>query len=129
MIITTAIVTSLLLKLGEKGLEKAFETGGEKVSEGAINWIKGLFFKDGEPKKALKELQEEPNNTNKQEIVKSIIENSIEDNADNLKYFEELIKKNPNIENTISNSKNVVTGNINAGGNSIVGDGNTINQS
>ena len=43
------------------------------------------------------------------------------------KEFEELIKKNPNIENTISNSKNVVTGNINAGGNSIVGDGNTIN--
>ena len=127
MIITTAIVTSLLLKLGEKGLEKAFETGGEKVSEGAISWIKGLFFKDGDPKKALKELQEHPNDIGKQEIVKSIIENSIEDNTNNLKYFEELVKKVPNVENTISNSKNVVIGNINAGGNSIVGDGNIIN--
>lgn len=127
MIITTALVTTLLLKLGEKGLEKAFETGGEKVSENAINWIKGLFFKDGQPKKALKELQEEPESTSKQEIVKSIIENSIEDNAENSKYFEELIEKIPNIQNTISNSKNIVTGTITSGGSSIVGDGNTIN--
>lgn len=127
MIITTAIVTTLLLKLGEKRLEKAFETGGEKISEGAINWIKGLFFKNGEPKKVLKELQEEPNNTNKQEIVKSIIENSIEDNENNLKYFEELIEKIPNIQNITSNSKNVVIGNINVSGNSVVGDGNNVN--
>ncbi|WES99320.1 hypothetical protein P2W68_06810 [Chryseobacterium arthrosphaerae] len=127
MVITTALVTSLLLNLTQKGLEKAFETGGEKVSEGAINWVKGLFYKSGEPKKALKELQDDPTNPSKQEIVKGIVENSIEDNEDNLKYFEELIKNLPKSENTISNSKNVVTGNISAGGNSIVGDGNTIN--
>ncbi|MCD0456794.1 hypothetical protein LPB85_15200 [Chryseobacterium sp. LC2016-27] len=127
MVITTALVTSLLLNLTQKGLEKAFETGGEKVSEGAINWVKGLFYKNGEPKKALKELQDDPTNASKQEIAKGIIENSIEDNEDNLKYFEELIKNLPKSENTVSNSKNVVTGNISAGGNSIVGDGNTIN--
>jgi len=128
MVITTAIITALLLKLGEKGLEKAFETGGEKVSENAISWIKGLFFKDGAPKKALKELQIEPENLGRQEIVKSIIENSFEDNPENLKYFEELVEKIPNIQNIISNSKNVVTGSINSGGHSIVGDGNFINK-
>ncbi|WP_073552135.1 MULTISPECIES: hypothetical protein [Elizabethkingia] len=127
MIITTAIITSLLLKLGEKGLEKAFETSGEKISEGAINWIKGLFYKDGIPKKALRELQENPENIEKQRIAKSIIENSIEDNEINLKYFEELISKLSNVQNIISNSKNIVTGNISVGGHSIIGDGNIIN--
>lgn len=127
MVITTALVTTLLLKLGEKGLEKVFETGGEKISEDSINWIKGLFFKDGKPKKALKELQEQPDNKGKQEIAKSIFENSIEDNEENMKYFEELIEKLPNIQNTISNSKNIVTGNITSGGSSIVGNGNVIN--
>ncbi|MCQ4139417.1 hypothetical protein QX233_20740 [Chryseobacterium gambrini] len=127
MVITTAIVTSLLLNLTQKGLEKAFETGGEKISEGAMSWVKGLFYKNGEPKKALKELQDDPTNANKQEVAKGIIENSIEDDENNLKYFEELIKNLPKSENTISNSKNVVTGNISVGGNSIVGDGNTIN--
>ncbi len=92
MVITTALVTSLLLNLTQKGFEKAFETGGEKASEGAINWVKGLFYKNEEPKKALKELQDDPTNASKQEIAKGIIENSIEDNEDNLKYFEELIK-------------------------------------
>lgn len=127
MIITTALVTGLLLRLGEKGLEKAFETGGEKISEVSINWIKSLFYKDGKPKKALKELQEEPENNGKQEIVKGIIENSIEDDEENKKYFEELIEKLPNIQNTISNSKNVVVGDITSGSSTIVGDGNVIN--
>ncbi|MDV4099614.1 hypothetical protein CMT19_00970 [Elizabethkingia anophelis] len=128
MIITTAIVTALLLKLGEKGLEKAFETGGEKLSEGAINWIKGLFFKDGIPKKALRELQETPENIRKQEIVKSIIENSIEDDENNLKYFEELVSKLPSVQNKILSSKNIIAGNVNVDGNSIIGDGNTMTQ-
>ncbi|HAT3994324.1 TPA: hypothetical protein I9Y78_003482 [Elizabethkingia anophelis] len=127
MIITTAIVTALLLRLGEKGLEKAFETGGEKLSEGAINWIKGLFYKDGMPKKALRELWGNPENPKKQEIAKSIVENSIEDDEINLKYFEELISKTPNVQSSISNSKNVVTGDISVGGHSIIGDGNIIN--
>ena len=127
MIITTASVTTFLLKLGEKGLEKAFETGGEKISENSINWIKGLFFKDGKPKKALKELQDEPDNKGKQEIAKSIFENSIEENGENMKYFEELVEKLHQIQNTTSYSKNIVTGNITSGGSSIVGDGNVIN--
>ncbi|PJJ08720.1 hypothetical protein CLU83_2015 [Flavobacterium sp. 1] len=114
--VTMAIITPFLIELGKKGIEKFTEKGFESVSESAINWFKSLFFKDDKPKKALLELQKEPENKEKQNIAKAIIENSIEDNPEFNNYLKELMEKLPKIENTISNSKNVNTGNVNTGG-------------
>ena len=114
-----AIITPFLIELGKKGIEKFTEKGFESVSESAINWFKSLFFKDDKPKKVLIELQQEPENREKQNIAKAIIENSIEDNSEFEVYLKEIIEKLPKIENTISNSKNVNTGNINSGGGNV----------
>jgi organic radical activating enzyme len=122
-IITTVAVTSFLTSLAQKGLDKAFETGGEKISEGAYNWIKSLFFKDNEPKKILKELQENPQNVENISNATAIVNNSLEDNPQFEIFLKEIIEKLPKIENTISNSKNVNTGNINTkGGDFRIGD-------
>ncbi|MCK8142396.1 hypothetical protein MW871_10885 [Flavobacterium sp. I-SCBP12n] len=117
--ITMAIITPFLIELGKKGIEKFTEKGFESISEGTIGWIKSLFFKDGKPKKALFELQENPESIEKQNIAKAFIENSIEDNPEFATYLKELNEKLPNIENTISNNKNVNTGTINSGGGNI----------
>lgn len=117
--VTMAIITPFLIELGKKGIEKFTEKGFENVSESAINWFKSLFFKDDKPKKVLLELQQEPENKEKQNIAKAIIENSIEDNSEFEVYLKEIIEKLPKIENTISNSKNVNTGNINSGGGNV----------
>lgn len=117
--ITMAVITPFLIELGKKGYEKLTEKGIESISEGAITWIKSLFLKDDKPKKALLELQEQPENKEKQNIAKAIIENSIEDNSEFEVYLKEIIEKLPKIENSISNSKNVNTGTINSGGGNI----------
>ena len=124
-IITTAAVTAFLTTLAQKGLEKAFETGSEKVSEDTYNWIKSLFYKNEEPKKILKELQQDSQNSERISNAFAIINNSIEDNPEFEEYLKEIIEKMPKTENTISNSKNIVTGNISTGGgNFINGDNN-----
>lgn len=114
--ITTVAVTAFLTSLATKGLEKIVETAGEKFSEGSINWLKSLFFKDNKPKKALLELQNNPTDNEKLMVAKGLIDNSIEDNPEFEQYLEEIISKTQTIKNTISNSKNVNTGNINTGG-------------
>lgn len=111
-IITTAAVTVFLTALAQKGLDKAFETGSEKVSADAYNWIKSLFYKDSEPKNILKELQENPKNVEKLSNAAAIINNSIEDDPKFEAYLKEIIEKFPKIENHISSSKNVNTGNV-----------------
>ncbi|MEE1962758.1 hypothetical protein V1387_08690 [Allomuricauda taeanensis] len=121
--ITTAALTALITTLAHKGFESAFEKAGEKISEGAINWLKSLLYKDNSPKKALKELQENPEKEEKQLIVKSIIENSIEDNATNLNYLREIIEILPVNQNHITNYKNINTGQIKTrGGDVNIGD-------
>lgn len=124
MIITTA-VTVFLTNLAIKGLEKAVETTGEKVSENSIDWIKSLFYKDGKPKKALAELQSNPDDNEKLMVAKGIIDNSIEDNPKFLELLEEIISKTNTTNITITNSKNINSGNINSGGGNIqIGDNN-----
>ncbi len=123
--ITMAIITPFLLELTKKGYEKLTEKGIESISDGAITWIKSLFIKDEKPKKALLELQDDPENKEKQNIIKAIIENSIQDNPEYNAFLKEIIEKSPKIQNTISNSKNVNTGNVNTGGGSFrIGDNN-----
>lgn len=111
-----AVITPFLIELGKKGIEKFSEKGFESVSEGAINWFKSLFFKNDKPKKALLELQENPENMEKQNIARAIIENSLEDHPEFEIHLKEILDKLPKVENTISNSKNVNTGNVNTGG-------------
>lgn len=114
--ITVAVITPFLIELAKKGIEKFSEKGFENVSDGAINWLKTLFFKDEKPKKALLELQENPESQENQNIAKAIIENSIEDNPEFENHLKEILEKLPKVEITISNSKNVNTGNVNTGG-------------
>lgn len=123
MILTTAAITALLTTLATKGLEKAVETTGEKISENSISWIKSLFYKEDKPKRALIELQNNPNDNEKLMVAKGIIDNAIEDNPELEKYLEEIISKTQTVNNSISDSKNVNTGNINtAGGDLQIGD-------
>lgn len=125
--ITMAVITPFLIELGKKGIEKFSEKGFENISDEAIKWFKSLFFKDDNPKKALVELKENPENKEKQNIAKAIIENSIEDNPELGKFLKEILQNLPKVENTIANSKNVITGNVNTGGgNFINGDSNKI---
>ncbi|NRT16431.1 hypothetical protein HNP99_002798 [Flavobacterium sp. 28A] len=122
-IITTVAITSLLSSLAQKGLDKAFESGVDNISGDAYNWIKSLFYNNNEPKKILKELQGDPQNLEKFGNAVAIINNSIEDDPKFEGYLKEILLKLPNIENTISNSKNVNTGNVNTeGGDFRIGD-------
>lgn len=119
----TVAITTFLINLAQKGLEKAFETGSEKVSGDAYTWIKSLFYKNDEPKKILKELHEEPQNAERLSNALAIINNSLEDHPEFEVYLKEIIEKMPKTENTISNSKNVNAGNVNtAGGDFRIGD-------
>lgn len=125
--ITMAVITPFLIELGKKGIEKVVDTSSEKLTEGSISWIKSLFFKGDKPKNALKELIENPDNDEKQNAIKALIENSIEDNPEVKNYIDEIAEKFPHIQNSITNSKNVITGNVNTGGgNFINGDSNQI---
>lgn len=122
---TIAILYPFLLELAKKGAEKIVDTGSEKITDGSINWLKSLFFKNDEPKNALKELINEPENKEKQNAIKAIIENSIEDNPEFENNLKEIFEKLPKVESTITNSKNVITGNVNTGGGNFVnGDSN-----
>src|SRR5690606_18670205 len=112
-IITTAAVTALVITLANKGLEKAFENVGEKVSDGAIDWVRGIFTKKGKTKKVLTDLKENPESEARQNAAKSVIEISLEENPQAKIFLEEIISKINSISNTnISKSKNVNTGNI-----------------
>ena len=115
-LITSAMLSTLAMSLASKGLENLAENTGKSISQGAIDWAKSLFYKDGEPKKALKELQENPSDERKLEIVKSILENSIEANSENLNHFKEINSKLPKSDINIEGSKNVNMGNVDTNG-------------
>lgn len=114
-ILTTAAIT-LLTTLATKGLEKAFETGGEKISEGAIHWIKSLFFKNDSPSEVMTSIQQSPDNPDNLKRALQIIEESINANPNNKKYYDEVMNR---VQNTITINnvnKNINTGDVNTGG-------------
>ena len=122
---TLAVIYPFLIELAKKGAEKIMETSTEELTSGSIGWLKSIFFKDNRPKKALQDLIDEPESLERQTAIKTLVENSIEDNPEYENYLNELLDKLPKIQNNISNSKNVITGNVNTGGgNFINGDGN-----
>jgi hypothetical protein len=126
MPILTTAVTALAMGLAKKGLESAFETTGEKVTEGAITWFTSLFKKDnGESKKILQELEANPDNKDIINKAIAIIENAVEDNPKHEEYLAEIIEKNPNVSIDVAKSKNVSIGNVNTGGGDFrIGDNN-----
>jgi hypothetical protein len=117
--ITTAAIALLGKHLAQTGLEKAFETTGEEISRNAVEWIKGLFSKNGKTNQELSELQEKPESTARLNAVKAVIEKDIEDNPETAKYLQEIYLKVLNTKSTITHSKNVNTGTINSNGGSI----------
>ncbi|AZA79676.1 hypothetical protein HIO71_13970 [Chryseobacterium aquaticum] len=125
-LITTAAIAALypfLIELAKKSAEKVVDTSSEKLTEGSIDWLKSLFFKNNEPKNALKELIDAPEDKERQNVIKAIIENSIEDNPENDKFLKEILNKVPKTETSIYKSKNVNTGDVNTqGGNFRIGD-------
>lgn len=124
---TLAVLCPFLIDLGKKGIEKIVEISSEKLTEGSITWLKSLFFKGDEPKKALKELINDSENKEKQAAIKVLIDNSLENNPEFETYLNELLENLPKTENYLSESKNVIVGNVNTGGgNFINGDNNQL---
>jgi hypothetical protein len=126
--ITTAAITAVVSYLGTKGFEAAFETTIQELTQGSISWVKSFFFKeDGRPIDALEEYQESPKSQAREKLLKARIEMELEDNPEAEGYLLEFAKaieaKSGNIS-TISHSKNVNTGTINAGGSINFGDHN-----
>lgn len=113
---SVAILYPFLIEMVKKGVEKIVEKSSENLTDGSINWLKSLFFKDGEPKNTLKNLVSNPESIDNQVAVKTIIENSIEDNPENETFLKELLQNLPKISNEITHSKNVNTGNVSTGG-------------
>lgn len=124
---TLAVLCPFLIDLGKKGIEKIVETSSEKLTKGSLTWLKSVFFKGDEPRKALKELINEPENQEKQVAIKVLIDNSLEDYPEFECYLNELLENLPKTENNISGSKNVIIGNVyTGGGNFVNGDNNLI---
>lgn len=124
-IITTAAITALVTHLAKKGLEKAFETTGEKLTEGALNWIKSVFYDGDKPKSMVDNLIQNPESEARRKSIESVINIDLEDHPENEKFLHEVYEKS--VENNISivNSKNINTGDINTGGGSVhIGDNN-----
>ncbi|MGS0748656.1 hypothetical protein [Halpernia sp. GG3] len=124
---SVAVLYPFLIEMVKKGAEKIVEKSSENLTDGSISWLKSLFFKDGEPKNTLKNLVNKPESIENQFAVKTIIENSIEDNPENEKYLKEILQNLPKTSNEITNSKNVITGNVNTGGGNFMnGDNNKV---
>lgn len=103
-----------------------------EFSTATVDWIRPLFLKDdGQPKEVLENLQENPESKAGQSLAKSTLAFALEKNAAATAHLEAMYaalqqKATKNDSISIIGSKNVVTGEIKAGGNVIVGDGNTI---
>jgi hypothetical protein len=85
---------------------------------------------DGTLQKEVQRLKDNPTDTKKQG-VELLLKSELEDNPNAEEYIKEIFEKIAKTEeggkivNTITNSKNVVTGNIKAGGNVNIGDNGT----
>lgn len=93
-----------------------------------VNWIKPLFLKDdGTLQNEVQKLKDNPTDTKKQR-VELLLQDELEDNPNAKDYIKEIFEKISKTEeggkivNNITNSKNVVTGTITAGGNVNIGD-------
>lgn len=114
--ITIALVTPFLIELAKKGLEKATETYAERLSEGTINWIKKTLFEGDKPKESLSKFGENPEKPENQTALKTLIKSSIEDEPNNITFWNELQKVRSHSENVLIDNSNAKIGqqNINS---------------
>jgi hypothetical protein len=127
--VSLTAITTLLAYWGGKAFDKAFDTAAGEFTKDSVKWLKSLFFKADKPTEALEKYEEKPDSVPRQNAIKAAIETGLEDNPEAEAYLLELAKaieaKGGN-NTTISNSKNVNTGNITSGGHTIIGDHNSI---
>lgn len=125
--ITVTALTTLLTYWGGKAFDKVFDTAAGEFTKDSIKWLKSLFFKDDKPKEVLEKYEEKPESDARRNAVKATIETELEDNPQAEQYLLHIAKaieaKTGN-STIITNSKNVVTGQIHSGGHTIVGDHN-----
>jgi hypothetical protein len=119
-----ASAVSMLVHFISKGGEEAAGEAGK----GLVGWIKDKLI--GKKKEQqLEALQQAPDNQIQQGKVIGTLEDLLNENpalAAELHKLVEAAKAAPGIN--VSNSKNVVTGNVSAGGSVIIGDNNTTNK-
>lgn len=129
-ITTSAMIAGIVTYLGTQlAKNKPISAFISEFSGATIDWIRPIFLKDdGTPQKSLKKLEEDPANETKQELVQAVLKAELVDEPEAEKYILEMFEKisqtkeGAQVINNIINSKNVVTGNISAGGDVRVGD-------
>jgi hypothetical protein len=126
--ITTAAIATVVAHIAAKGFEEVFKTSIGEFTKDSIHWLKSIFFKDEKPKEVLERLQEKPDSLARQDSAKAAIASALEDNPDDVKWLNEIVKVlEARTGNTIiSHSKNVNTGTIQAGGKVVIGDNRRI---
>lgn len=115
-----SIVTYLATKLSK---EKSITSFISEFTGATVNWIKPIFLKeDGSEKEAVQQLKEKPDSPARQNAVKSLLETAVEDQPEGKDQLKNLFEKiaqtseGAKIINTIINSTNVNTGDVNTGG-------------
>ena len=102
-------------------------------TDATVNWMRPLFLKEeNQYEKIIEDLMKKPDSPIKQQQVETAIASHLEDSPSDeqhLKAMYEQLQEKAKTDKSIniSNSKNVVTGTINAAGNVIVGDNNNTN--
>lgn len=97
----------------------------------AVAWVRPLFLKeDGQPKEVIEDLQKDPEDKLNTDAVENTLAKALKKDPsaeEMLRAIYEAIQAKAAAGQTITitHSKNVVTGNIKAGGNVTVGDNNS----
>lgn len=125
--ITAIAIGKLVAYIGETGFEALFKTTVGEATKDGYKWLKSILFKDDQPTEALKKLEDAPDSPTRQQALTDLITIEAQTTPQAAQWLNEMvaaIEKSGNV--TVINGKNVVTGNVNAGGNIIVGDNNNI---
>ena len=100
-------------------------------TDAAVQWVRPLFLKeDGQPKEIIEDLQKDPEEKLNTDAVENTLAKALKKDPSveaMLRAMYETIQAKASAGQTIAivRSKNVVTGNIKAGGNVTVGDNNS----
>lgn len=125
----TAVVSYMAQKLKEnKSVGNLFDG----ITDRIVSWIRPLFLGENDlPKETMEDLKDNPEEPLNQEAAVNVIAKSLkkmpEAEALLMELYEEIQRRKSNGETvSITNSTNVNTGTIKAGGNIIIGNNNTL---
>lgn len=130
-ITTSAMIGGIVTYLGTQlAKNKSIKEFISDFTGATVNWIRPLFLKDdGTEKEQIQQLKENPESEARKSAVESILKIALEDDPNKENFIKEIFEKISKTEeggkivNTITNSKNVNIGDINAGGDVHIGDG------